>query len=26
ISDDTAFHLYNRRTAADALLYELLPN
>ncbi|MEB7741087.1 MerR family transcriptional regulator [Escherichia coli] len=26
INDDTAFHLYNRRTAADAMLYELLPN
>ncbi len=26
INDDTAFHLYNRRTAADAVLYELLPN
>lgn len=26
ISDNTALRLYNRRTAADALLYELLPD
>ncbi|EFI4227929.1 DNA-binding protein, partial [Escherichia coli] len=25
INDDTAFHLYHRRTATDAVLRELLP-